>query len=226
MTTINTHSTSTAGAVSGASSSSATGTIPSASDINTEFLTLFTTQLKNQDPLNPMDSSQMTSQLAQISTVSGIQNLNDTMKAMMSSNTAVQASQSAGLIGKTVMGPGSSFALGASGSAQVGVTLPSSAESVTINIKNAAGQTIRSYTQANQNAGSASLTWDGKDSSGNPLPPGNYSISASAIASGKSITPTTLVQGVVTGVTSNSSGVSLNVQGVGNIPVASLTQIN
>ena len=226
MTTINTNSTSSVGAASGASSSSATGTIPSASDINTEFLTLFTTQLKNQDPLNPMDSSQMTSQLAQISTVSGIQNLNDTMKAMMSSNTAVQASQSAGLIGKTVMGPGSSFALGSSGSAQVGVTLPSAADSVTINIKNAAGQTVRSYTQANQNAGSASLTWDGKDSSGNALPPGNYSISASAIASGQSITPTTLVQGVVTGVTSNSSGVSLNVQGVGNIPVASLTQIN
>lgn len=210
---------------SGATSSSTGGT-PSAQDIQNEFLTLFTTQLKNQDPMNPMDSSQMTAQLAQISTVSGIQTLNQTMQAMMSSNSAVQASQSAALIGKTVMGPGNQFALDSTGSAQIGVTLPSAADSLTISITNSQGQTVRSYNSINQSAGSSGLTWDGKDQSGNTLPAGNYGVQARATASGKSVVPSTLVQGVVTGVISNTSGVSLSVQGVGSIPISSVTQIN
>ncbi len=221
---INSGATGASSASGSASASSASAT--SAAAIQNEFLTLFTTQLKNQDPLNPMDSSQMTSQLAQISTVSGIQTLNQTMQSMMNSNTAVQASQSAALIGKTVMGPGSQFAWGSSGSAQIGVTLPSNADSLTVNILDAAGQTVRSYSETNLSAGTSSITWDGKDSSGNALPAGNYSVKASAARSGAAVTASTLVQGVVTGVTSNSSGVSLTIQGGGSVPLTSITQIN
>jgi len=173
-----------------------------------------------------MDSSQMTAQLAQISTVSGIQTLNQTMQNMMNSNTAVQASQSAALIGKTVMGPGNQFALGESGTAQLGITLPSNADTLTVDIVNASGQTVRSFNSSNQSAGTSSLLWDGRDSSGNAVPAGNYTLRTNALASGKPVTPTTLVQGVVTGVTSNSSGVSLSVQGVGSVPLTTITQIN
>jgi flagellar basal-body rod modification protein FlgD len=234
MTTINSNSSNSnplfnsggATNTSGTSAAAAAASATSAQSIQNEFLTLFTTQLKNQDPMNPMDSSQMTSQLAQISTVSGIQTLNQTMQNMMNSNTAVQASQSAALIGKSVIGPGRQFALGASGTAQVGITLPANADSVTVNIVNAAGQTVRSYTQSSQSAGSSSITWDGKDSNGNVLPAGNYSVQASAMASGKPVIPSTLVQGVVTGVTSDPTGVSLVVQGVGSMPLTSISQIN
>jgi flagellar basal-body rod modification protein FlgD len=211
---------------SGTSAAAAAASATSAQSIQNEFLTLFTTQLKNQDPMSPMDSSQMTSQLAQISTVSGIQTLNQTMQNMMNSNTAVQASQSASLIGKSVIGPGSQFTLGDSGTAQLGINLPSKADSLTVNILNAAGQTVRTFTATNQSAGPSSLTWDGKDSNGNALPPGNYKIAASAIAAGKAVSPSTMVQGLVTGVTSDTSGVSLTVQGVGSVPLTSITQIN
>jgi flagellar basal-body rod modification protein FlgD len=221
---INTGASNASSASGSASASSASAT--SAAAIQNEFLTLFTTQLKNQDPLNPMDSSQMTSQLAQISTVSGIQTLNQTMQSMMTSNTAVQASQSAALIGKTVMGPGSQFAWNGTGSAQIGVSLPSNADSVSVNILDAAGQTVRSFSDTNQSAGTSSITWDGKDSSGNILPAGNYTVKASASKAGAAVTAATLVQGVVTGVTSNSSGVSLTVQGGGSVPLNSITQIN
>ena len=222
----NTGGTSSASASTGTSAAAAAATATSAQNIQNEFLTLFTTQLKNQDPMNPMDSSQMTSQLAQISTVSGIQTLNQTMQSMMSSNTAVQASQSAALIGKSVMGPGSQFALGDSGNAQLGITLPSNADSVTVNVLDAAGHTVRSFSETNQSAGNFSLNWDGKDSSGHAVPAGNYSVKATATYSGRAVTPTTLVQGVVTGVTSNTQGVSLSVQGVGSLPLTSITQIN
>jgi len=237
MSSINTNSpyssplftTGSASGVSGSSSASSGATAAStksAQQIQDEFLTLFTTQLKNQDPLSPMDSSQMTAQLAQISTVSGIQTLNQTMQNMMNSNTAVQASQSAALIGKTVMGPGNQFALGESGTAQLGITLPSNADTLTVDIVNASGQTVRSFNSSNQSAGTSSLLWDGRDSSGNAVPAGNYTLRTNALASGKPVTPTTLVQGVVTGVTSNSSGVSLSVQGVGSVPLTTITQIN
>ena len=68
------------------------GTTTKAEDQQTKFLTLLTTQLKNQDPLNPMDNAQMTSQLAQISTVDGIERLNATLASMMSSTSETQAS--------------------------------------------------------------------------------------------------------------------------------------
>src|SRR5512143_4217969 len=76
-----------------------------------KFMTLLVTQLKNQDPLNPLDNAQVTSQLAQISTVSGIEKLNTTLQSLLQSTSDSQTTQAAGLVGHVVLVPGSGLQL-------------------------------------------------------------------------------------------------------------------
>jgi flagellar basal-body rod modification protein FlgD len=212
---------------SGTGTANSTGaSANSASSIQNQFLTLLTTQLQNQDPLNPMDSSQMTSQLAQISTVSGVQQLNSTMQAMMNSNTALEAAQSAALIGKTVVGPGSSFELPASGGTAVGVTLPSAADTVKVQISDGSGNVVQTLNVGPQKAGTISVPWDGTNSQHTAEPSGSYSVSVTASLAGKTVAATTQVAGVVTGITSNASGINLDVAGVGTMPLSSVSQID
>jgi flagellar basal-body rod modification protein FlgD len=226
MTSINTGN-SNVSSTTGTTGTSGLSLPTNAQSLQNEFLTLFTTQLKNQDPLNPMDSSQMTGQLAQISTVTGIQNLNTTMQSLMSANTATQAAQAAGLIGHTVMGSGQQFTYSGSGSSTIGITVPSAANSISLEVVNGLGQTVRSYAlPAQTSAGSTAVVWDGKDSAGNALGAGTYTVKVSATANGTAIQATPLVQGVVSNVTVDSTGVNLAVQGVGSIPLSSVTQIN
>src|SRR5438445_8770955 len=96
----------------------------SASDLQNNFLTMLVTQMNNQDPLNPMDNSQLTSQLAQISQVSGMQTLNTTLNSLLSQVSASRAMDSATLIGHTVMVPGNATTVAAGVPGQIGVDLP------------------------------------------------------------------------------------------------------
>ena len=114
------------------------GTTTKAEDQQTKFLTLLTTQLKNQDPLNPMDNAQMTSQLAQISTVDGIERLNTTLASMMSSTSETQALQAAALVGHGALVSGKNLPLTESG-AIGGFDLGAGADVVKIEIKDANG---------------------------------------------------------------------------------------
>lgn len=91
-----------------------TSTTNKASDQESRFLTLLTSQLKNQDPLNPMDNAETTSQLAQISTVTGIEKLNATLTKMMSSNQTSDTLQAANLVGHSVLVEGNQLALSSS----------------------------------------------------------------------------------------------------------------
>lgn len=106
------------------------------------FLTLLTTQLKNQDPLNPMDNAQMTSQLAQISTVDGIEKLNATLQSLVDNSTDSEALQAAALVGHGVMVPGSGLSL-QEGTALGGVELTDAADRVRVTIKDGNGLAIR-----------------------------------------------------------------------------------
>src|SRR5690242_16113229 len=95
---------------SSSSSASSSGDT-SATGVQNQFLKLLTTQLQNQDPLNPMDNAQVTTQLAQISTVEGVQQLNSTLQTMLSNTNNSQAMQAASLVGHAVLVPGSSIAM-------------------------------------------------------------------------------------------------------------------
>lgn len=209
---------------SSASSSSTSGT--SASSLQDTFLQLFVAQLKNQDPTNPMDSSQMTSQLAQINTVSGIQQLNTSLTSLSTQITAGQNAQAALLIGSTVLAPGNSATVSSGKVPELGVTLPSAVSDVKLTITNSSGQVVNTLDLGAQSAGTVPVTWNGTDSSGNPVADGTYTISASATINGQSATATALVASQVQSVVQQSGGTaSLSLANGKTVPLSSVGAI-
>ncbi|HEX7684753.1 MAG TPA: flagellar hook assembly protein FlgD [Trinickia sp.] len=203
--------------VNGTSSSSSTSTSSSASPnsptaLQQTFLQLLVTQLQNQDPTNPMDSSQMTSQLAQINTVTGISQLNTTLTSLASQLSAGQSAQASLLIGQSVLVPGTSATTAlstvASGvSTGFGVSLDTNASDVTVTIKDSSGQVVGTVDLGAQNAGTVPVSWKPVDSSGNALPDGTYTITANATtSSGVKATATPLTGAQVESVVQQSSG--------------------
>lgn len=190
---------------SSSSSSSATKT---SADLQNSFLKMLTTQLQNQDPLNPMDNAQMTSQLAQISTLEGIQGLNSTLTSLLSSYNTSQALQASGAIGSSVLIEGDKLAL-ASGKAQGGVSLPSAADSVVLTIKNSAGAVVQTQQLGKQAAGTVAFTWDGKNASGTQLADGKYTFSVEASSNGTKVAATPIQLGTVSAVVKNGSSFAL-----------------
>jgi flagellar basal-body rod modification protein FlgD len=175
----------------GSSGGSGTDSVKADTD---KFMTLLVTQLQNQDPLNPMDNSQMTSQLAQLQTVTGINTLNTTLNSLTSSYQTSEAMQATNLIGHGVLVGGNSVAL-SGGKSIFGVSLGSDADDVKIAINDASGNTVDTIDLGKQKAGTLPLAWDGVpdaakvDSSGKPvtLPDGKYTFTVTATAAGQAL---------------------------------------
>ncbi|ACR30377.1 flagellar hook assembly protein FlgD [Burkholderia glumae] len=179
----------------------------SASDLQQTFLKLLVTQLQNQDPTSPVDSSQMTSQLAQINTVSGIAQLNSSLSSLSSQITAGQQTQAALLIGSNVLAPGSTLSVSGGAGTGFGVQLPSAAADLKITVKNSAGTVVNTIDAGAQAAGTIPINWTPTDSSGATLPDGKYTISASYTdGSGASTSATTLTAAQVQSVIRQSDG--------------------
>lgn len=132
----------------------------SAQDMQNQFLSLLIAQLKNQDPTNPMDNAQMTSQMAQISTVSGLEKLNDTVASVTAQVNASQMLQGASLIGRTVLTEGNSLAVADGGVATSAFDLASSASNVTVTITDASGQLVDTVQMGPAEAGRNYFRWD------------------------------------------------------------------
>ena len=177
--------------------------------ISTDFVTMLVAQMKYQDPTKPTDSGQMTSQLAQISTVDGIDKLNTTMSALATSLTSNQTLQASNLIGKHVMAPGNGVAL-SGGQSQFGVQLDSAADSVNVNILNPSGQIVQTMRLGGHAAGTMPLTWSGTGSSGSQLPDGLYSFQVDASAGGQPVSASAMEYSAVTSVSNSNAGVMLN----------------
>jgi flagellar basal-body rod modification protein FlgD len=190
-----------------------------------QFLTLLVTQMQNQDPLNPMDNAEVTSQLAQLSTVTGIDQVNTTLQSLMGSYQSSQSLQSANLIGHGVLAAGSSISL-ASGQAIFGVNLPTAADDVTVSIKDSTGKQVASLDMGKQSAGTQSMAWDGTDSSGAKLPDGTYTFSVQATVAGTAVDATPLQFGVVgTVTTAAGQNAQVNVPGLGAVDVNNIYQV-
>lgn len=197
---------------------------PAANDPQDRFLTLLVTQMRNQDPLNPLDNAQVTSQLAQISTVNGIEKLNTTMQAMSSGFNAGQSLQAAAMIGHNVLIPGSTLQL-ASGSGVFGIDLAKPADQVKVTIQDAAGHAVQVMDLGPQAAGSLTLEWDGKTSDGAQAAEGGYTVSVSALRGDQKVDAQTLAFGTVHGVSQGNQGVQLNVGALGSVGIADVKQI-
>jgi flagellar basal-body rod modification protein FlgD len=192
-------------------SSSATGT--SAQNLSDTFLKLLVAQMNNQDPLNPVDNSQVTSQMAQISTVTGISNLNSTVSQLVSQLQQSQAVQSTQLAGHTVLVPGNSLTLAAtsaSGSSSLaaygGFSLAQAADSVSVTVKDSSGATVRTINLGALGTGVQDFSWDGQTDSGSQAAAGSYSYSVTAKAAGKSVSATAYSAQQVVGVAPQSDG--------------------
>lgn len=193
----------------------------SLADAQNRFMTLLVTQMKNQDPLNPLDNAQVTSQLAQLSTVTGIDKLNETMKSMMQSLAGAQSLQAANMIGHGVLVPGSGLAL-SGGKSVYGVELSGPADKVQVTISDGAGNPVRTVELGPQQPGALALAWDGSLATGGSAPDGKYQVSVSAVRGGQPVKAQPLAFGEVMSVSTGSGGAKLN---LGGLPPAALSDV-
>lgn len=193
-------------------------------DAQNRFLKLLTTQLKNQDPLNPMDNAQMTSQLAQISTVDGIEKLNATLQKLLSSSADAEAMQAAALVGHQVVIAGNGMHLTDAG-AVGGVELAAHADQVAVMIKDANGIVMNTVNLGKLDAGVHNFVWDGKTDAGEQAVNGMYSVSVTATRGADQVVATPLQLAGVQNINLSSQGVSLNLGVLGLITLSDIKQI-
>ena len=206
------------------SASTSSLTAGSAADVKAtkdNFLKLLVTQMKYQDPMNPMDSAQMTSQIAQLNTVEGINQLNATVSNLQASLMASQSMQSASLIGKTILADGNSISL-LNGSANLSMRLEGAAESVIVDVINSSGRIIKTTDLGANAAGIQSFTWDGSTNEGGTAPNGQYTFQVNAKKLNQTVAVTPLIQATVSGVEVTSAGPQLSLNNGTNIALSTV----
>ncbi len=171
-----------------------------------DFLQLLVAQLSAQDPLNPLEAQDFSAQLAQFSSLEQITNVNDTLKDINESQTALSNSSMIGLIGKAVDVPGSSFELQEAGdSISMSYILEQDAESVFVDVFDPTGKLVTTL-NGNTEAGTNLKVWDGTDGDGNPAPAGAYTFKVRSIdPEGEPIETSTFTSGVVSDVVFENS---------------------
>ncbi len=192
-----------------------------------DFLKLMTTQLTNQDPLAPMENGEFLGQMAQFSTVTGIESLTKEFGALSLSLNQGQALQAATLVSKNVLVPARSATLTAGEGMSGAVDLPTSTQGVTVSITDASGQVVRNVDLGRLSAGLQEFSWDGLNDKGTPAPAGAYTFQITGQADGETEIFETLLNGQVKNVAYDnaSGGLKLNVRGLGNISFVDVYRI-
>ncbi len=205
------------------SSSSSSPAGPTLASNFTQFLTLLTTQLKNQNPLDPMDTNQFTQQLVQFAGVEQQLKTNDRLDSILTASQSASSASATSYIGKTVTTDGTKAQL-ANGEASWTLEPARAATKAVVTISDAKGNVVATQTTA-LSAGSQSFTWNGKTSAGLTSPDGTYSIKVAALdATGASVSVDTSVTGTVSEVDLSGSTPILLV-GSQKVPLSSVQQI-
>jgi len=195
-------------------------------DDKNQFLELMIAQLENQNPLDPKDGTEFLSQLAQFSTVEGVEKLNHNMQSMSENFRSSQALQATALVGRQVKVSGNQGSLDAVGALEGVVELPGSRSNVSVEVYSMTGAMLRKISLGTHPGGNVPFSWDGLDETGVRVPPGNYIVSAKA-GSDQEEQLETQIQANVDSVTLDSSGgVTLNINGLGSIPISDVKEIN
>ena len=200
-----------------------------------KFMTMLVTQLKNQDPLSPMDNAQMTSQLAQLQTVTGVNKLNTTLESLKSSYQSTESLQATNLIGHGVLVEGDGVLL-AKSQAILGVELTTPADKLQVIIVDPkTGKDVASMDLGAQEAGVVPIAWDGVadasvvDAEGKPvaLPDGQYNFRIVATRGGEALTDAKKLSfdSVVSVTTNGKDGVKLNLPTAGAVSLADIKQV-
>lgn len=189
-----------------------------------DFMKLLIKQLSYQDPLNPMDSTQFTSQLTQFSSLEQLSNINSTLNDVLSFQHSMQNASIANLIGRTVSVIGNNTYL--DNTADINYQLSRDASSVRISIYDGAGTLIVSREAGSQTEGENSFVWDGKDSLGHQMPAGTYTFEVQAKdPTGNSVAALTNSSGTVTGVDFRDGNTYLVLNGGRNINLSEIQSI-
>lgn len=194
-----------------------------------DFLKLLIVQLRNQDPLNPMKGTEFATQLAQFSSVEQLTNINSSLSESITTNQLMAQSignaLAATMIGKTVKASGNEFSVSASGDMHLGYSLSVDAASVKVSIRNASGLIVRTLTVDGATKGDGIVAWDGLDEAGNHVASGTYTFSVEAVdAAGTTVTATSFLYGLVSGIRFTSDGTVFVVDGM-EIPLSHIIEI-
>lgn len=149
-----------------------------------DFLTLFTAQLKNQDPLDPVKNEAFVAQLAQFSQLEALTNMQSSLDSFVTSMSNERMLSSSHLIGKKVAIAGGFAQLSEAGTLSGSIDLPMGASGVRVNVYDAKGALVQELVAGPQSPGTVPIQWDGKDAMGNPVPAGLYRFTAQAVVSG------------------------------------------
>jgi len=209
----------------GAAAGAAAGRKDPARELNDRFLKLLVAQMKNQDPLNPLDNAQVTSQMAQINTVTGINGLNQTVGKLLEQFGALEMLQAAQLTGRSVLVTGRELVLADGAAVAAGVELAQPADRLRVEIRDGAGQVVRTLDLGAAAAGVTRFTWDGRSDAGVPVADGRYSIRVQAHAGASEVGATPLMARAVEGVTREAGVTRLVLAGGLRIPYAEVRQI-
>ncbi|MCB1937184.1 MAG: flagellar hook assembly protein FlgD [Nitrosomonas sp.] len=188
------------------------------------FLKLLVTQMQNQDPLNPLDNAEVTSQLAQISTVTGIDKLNDTLQLLLSGIEDSRTMEAANLIGHQALVPGTSLSL-ENNAAVAGFELPQSVDELSVTILDGSGIAVRTLELGAQSSGVNTFIWDGMTNSGANAANGNYTFAISAKQGDQDISANSLALGQVNSVSPGEDEPILDMGGLGLFGMADIKQI-
>ncbi len=199
----------------------------SSNEVNqTDFLTLLTAQMKNQDPSKPADSGQFMSQIAQFSQVTSLENLQKSFDSFTTKMLSTQTLQATSLLGKSVMTPSNTVALEEGKNVHASLSMGAPAKDVVVNITDASGTLIDRINLGNVDTGSHDFSWDGRDTTGAQAAPGSYYIQAEGIASnGDSIALSTMVQNKISSVSIANNNVLLNTESGKELRLADVQQI-
>jgi flagellar basal-body rod modification protein FlgD len=210
----------TATATTGTTSSSAATAAATSAATQDRFMTLLVAQLKNQDPMSPMDNAQMTSQMAQINTVTGIQQVNDTLKSMATQFTSLQVLQGSSMVGHNVL-VASNTLTSSAGVASGAVDLAGKADAVKVEILSPGGQVLETFDLGALDAGRHSFDWDASTYQGT----GEPSFRVTATLAGQAVASTSLARDTVVSVGSENGAMTVQLQGRSAVPYDSIKAI-
>ncbi len=210
--------------------SSTTGTTPTKKkDLDqSDFLKLLTTQLKNQDPLKPVENEAFVAQMAQFSSLSGITEMNAKLGGILDTLNQGQLSTATGLVGKYVLTSGTTAVPDSTGGVYGVLGIPEGATNTTVTIKDSTGKAVRTLSLGAVESGSHDFAWDGKDDAGNAVPLGPVTIEATANVGGKREALATSVYALVQAVnlpTANAP-MTVDVLGLGTIDFDKIQKVS
>ena len=191
------------------------------------FLKLLTEQMSHQDPTKPMDNTEFVAQLAQFSSLEAQNNTNDTLGKLLTAQNSSLQNSAVGMVGKTAVFPTNDVTLVKGSAATLTADLTDLAANVSMEVKNAAGSTVRTEQLGVAATGKNTFKWDGKDNDGDDVDSGTYTITLSAQnVKGEAVALTQYGHERITSVSFSSTGEATIHAGTASLPLSKVSEIS